>query len=135
MHRRQFLHPKQLAGAALQVLDVAREMRSVEREASTDAVLLRFARQAMATTFEIILPFGTRLAQIIGDAALNEIDRLEAQLTVYRDDSEVSRLNARAAMQPVAVEEQLFQLLARSQQLHEATGGAFDIAVGALTKT
>ena len=135
MHRRQFLHPKQLAGAALQVLDVARELRALEREATSDAVLLRFARQAMATTFEVILPFGMRLAQIIGDAALNEIDRLEAQLTVYRDDSEVSRLNARAAQEPVVVEEQLFQLLARAQQLHQATQGASDIAVGALIKT
>jgi thiamine biosynthesis lipoprotein len=135
MHRRQFLQPKQLAGAALQVLDVARELRALEREVTSDAVLLRVTRQAMATTFEVILPFGTRLAQIIGDAALNEIDRLEAQLTVYRDDSEVSRLNARAAQEPVVVEEQLFQLLARAQQLHQATQGAFDIAVGALIKT
>jgi FAD:protein FMN transferase len=135
MHRRQFLHPKQLAGAALDILDVARELRALEREATSDAVLLRFARQAMATTFEVILPFGTRRAQIIGDAALNEIDRLEAQLTVYRDDSEVSRLNARAAREPVIVEEQLFQLLARAQQLHLTTQGAFDIAVGALIKT
>src|SRR5437867_9134275 len=105
MHRRQFLHPKQLAGAALQVIDVAREIRSLEREATVDAVLLRFARQAMATTFEVILPFGTRQAQIIADAALNEIDRLEAQLTVYRADSDVSRLNARAATEPAVVEE------------------------------
>ena len=32
MHRRDFLHPKQLAGAVAQVLDVARELRSLERE-------------------------------------------------------------------------------------------------------
>ena len=46
-----------------------------------------------------------------GEAALDEVDRLEAQLTVYRDTSEVSRLNARAATGPVPVEEGLFDLL------------------------
>ncbi len=45
------------------------------------------------------------------EAALDEIDRLEAQLTVYRDSSEVSRLNHLAALQSVPVEEKLFSLL------------------------
>src|SRR5262245_43740829 len=108
MHRRDFLHPKQLAGAVAQVLDVVRDLRSLERELADDAVLLRFSRQAMATTFEVIFPFGTRDAQSLSDAALDEIDRLEAQLTVYRDNSEVSRLNAEAAGAPVVVQDNLF---------------------------
>lgn len=134
MHRRDFLHPKQLARTAAAVLDVARELRPVERAVADDAVLLRCARQAMATTFEVILPFGTASAQVVADAALDEIDRLEAQLTVFRNDSEVCRLNAHAAEAPVIVEENLFQLLARAQYLNEQTAGAFDIAVGALIK-
>ena len=134
MHRREFLHPKQLASAAAQVLDVARELRSLECEPADDAVLLRFARQAMSTTFEVILPFGTRSAHVLADTALDEIDRLEAQLTVYRDDSEVSRLNARAAETPVVVDENLFGLLARARHFHSQTEGAFDIAVGALIR-
>jgi thiamine biosynthesis lipoprotein len=134
MHRRDFLHPKQLAGAVTQVLDLVIDLRSLERELADDAVLLRFTRQAMATTFEVIFPFGTRDAQSLADAGLNEIDRLEAQLTVYRDDSEVSRLNAAATKAPVVLEENLFQLVARAQHLHEQTDGAFDIAVGALIK-
>jgi thiamine biosynthesis lipoprotein len=134
MHRRDFLHPKHIAGAALQVVEAARELRGLHRELADDAVLARFARQAMATTFEVILPFGTRSGQAVADAALAEIDRLEQQLTVYRDDSEVSRLNALAAEQPVVVDESLFRLLARARRLHEQTEGAFDIAVGALVK-
>src|SRR5262249_16248755 len=114
MHRREFLHPKQLAGAVAQVLDVVQELRSLERELADDAVLLRFSRQGMATTFEVIFPFGTPDAQSLADAALDEIDRLEAQLTVYREDSEVSRLNTEAARTPVVVSENLFQLLGRA---------------------
>jgi thiamine biosynthesis lipoprotein len=136
MHRRDFLHPKQLAGVAAQALDAALELRALEREQEQagDALLLRFSRQAMATTFEVIFPFGTPSDQAVAEAALDEIDRLEAQLTVYRDDSEVSRLNATAANQPVVVAENLFQLLARAHHLHQQTGGAFDVAVGALVK-
>ena len=36
-----------------------------------DAVLLRFARQAMATTFAVIFPLGTPDAQGAADAALD----------------------------------------------------------------
>src|SRR5207249_7239798 len=57
-----------------------------------------------------------------------------AQLTVYREDSEVSCLNQRAADEPVAVEEQLFGLLQLAAQLHGQTAGAFDITAGALIK-
>ncbi len=85
----------------------------------------------MATTFEIILPFGTPSSQECAEAGLDLIDALEAQLTVYRDDSEVSRLNQNAGRQPVPVERELFQLLAQCQRLAEGTGGAFDITVGA----
>lgn len=94
---------------------------------------LRFARRAMATTFEVILPFATQ-AHEAAAAALDEIDRLESQLTVYRDSSEVSRLNARAHRHPVRVEKNLFELLTLAQHNHRETEGAFDITVGALIK-
>jgi thiamine biosynthesis lipoprotein len=134
MRRREFLSARRLGKAAAQLLDVAGKLRSVEREPAQDAVLLRFARRAMATTFEVIFPLGIPHAQAWADAALDEIDRLESQLTVYRDDSEVSRLNTQAAEAPVAVEESLFQLLARAKHLWQETGGAFDVTLGALIK-
>src|SRR5205085_8733305 len=98
-------------------------------------VHLRFGRRAMATTFEVLLPFGAPDAHLAALAALDEIDRLEDQLTVYRETSEVSRLNTRAARHPVPVEKGLFDLLVLAKRLHEATEGAFDVAVGALIKT
>src|SRR5262249_19567172 len=92
------------------------------------------ARRAMATTFEIIAPFGTPDVQRMAEAVLDRVDALEDQLTVYREDSEVSRLNRLAFHSPVAVEENLSDLLILSQELHRQTEGAFDIAVGALIK-
>src|SRR5439155_4602268 len=70
------------------------------------------ARHAMATRFEIVLhgdnPVALRAA---GEAALEEIDRLEAQLSLYRPSSEIAHLNARAAKGPVRVTPSLFALL------------------------
>src|SRR5262249_14821679 len=99
-----------------------------------ELTLLRLSRRAMATTFEVLLPFGTPDALAKGAAALDLIDDLEDQLTPYRDHSEVCRLNRVAPYAPVAVEAGLFDLLARAADLTAATGGAFDVTTGALIK-
>jgi thiamine biosynthesis lipoprotein len=136
MNRRDFLQPRNLLRPAGQILGAMEEVRALVEEtpAQEDAVLLRFARRAMATTFEVILPFGTCSAQDVAEACLDLVDRLEAQLTVYREDSEVSRLNRNAFQQEVRVESGLYRLLALCQQLAEETDGAFDVSVGALIK-
>ena len=90
--------------------------------------LIRVSRRAMATTFEVALPYGTPDALAAAEDALDLIDALEDQLTVYRDHSEVSRLNAAApAGRPVVVEPNLFDLLTFAAALTNDTAGAFDI--------
>jgi thiamine biosynthesis lipoprotein len=99
-----------------------------------DVAVLRASRRAMATTFEVLLPFGSPLAHPAAEAALDRIDELEDQLTVYRDHSEVSRLNATAGDRPVEVEQNLFDLIEFAAHVTRQTHGAFDIATGALIK-
>jgi thiamine biosynthesis lipoprotein len=99
-----------------------------------DADVLRASRRAMATLFEVLLPFGSPLAQPAAEAALDLIDELEDQLTVFRDHSEVSRLNATAGDRSVEVAPNLFDLIEFSAHITRDTQGAFDIATGALTK-
>jgi thiamine biosynthesis lipoprotein len=90
---------------------------------------------AMGTRFELVLygsdPVHLRAA---GEEALQEIERLEAQLSFYRGDSEISFLNRNAAMRPVKVEARLFCLLQDCVRLSELTEGAFDITVGPLMR-
>jgi thiamine biosynthesis lipoprotein len=131
MNRRRFLHPGHLAAAARQVLDFQSDDT---RRVAEETALLRFSRRAMATTFEILFPFGTSEATSAAEAALDEIDRLEDKLSVYRPESEVSRLNQRATLEPVPVEENLFQLLSDCARLTQETSGAFDVSIGALIK-
>ena len=65
---------------------------------------------------------------------LDEVDRLEQQLTVFRESSEVSYINGHAGSGPVKVEPSLFALLFRCRELYRETEGAFDITAGSLTR-
>ena len=87
----------------------------------------------MGSYFEVRLGARTPGAVELATRALDLIDGLERQLTVYNDESEVSRLNATAHLGPVAVEPGLFGLLERAVALGEATQGAYDVTSGALS--
>jgi FAD:protein FMN transferase len=135
MNRRQFLDPGQLAFHAGQILGASGEGESTGIDSCAEGSLVRFARQAMATTFEICVPFGTPGALRAAQAALDLIDELEAQMSAYQPDSEISEINRLAAERPVSVERRLFSLLEQSARLTEDTRGAFDITAGPLIKT
>jgi thiamine biosynthesis lipoprotein len=93
------------------------------------------ARRAMATRFEIVLHGDDAVAlRAAGEEALDEIERLEAQLSLYRPTSEIAHLNARAAGGPVRVSPDLFHLLQHAQRLHKETGGAFDVTIAPLMR-
>jgi FAD:protein FMN transferase len=93
------------------------------------------ARNAMATRFEVVLPGENAVAlRAAADAALHEIERLHAQLSLYQPSSEVSFINARATRQSVRVEPRLFALLQLAQRIHQETGGAFDITIAPLVR-
>jgi thiamine biosynthesis lipoprotein len=87
----------------------------------------------MGSFFEVRL--GTRVpgAVELASRALDVVEALEDQLTVYRDDSEVSRLNASAHLGPITVEAGLFGLLERAIAISRETGGAYDVTSGALS--
>lgn len=95
--------------------------------------LLRVRRPAMGTHFDIRVPVGTPGGLDLATSALDLIDELESQMTVYRDHSELSRINAMAGFAPVVAEEGLFRLLELARDIHDATGGAYDVTAGALS--
>lgn len=70
-------------------------------------------------------------------AALDIVEQLEDQLSIYRPHSELSRLVERAKGAPIVVEHLtsgLFDLLVKAVELWELTEGAFDITSGPLSK-
>jgi thiamine biosynthesis lipoprotein len=61
-----------------------------------------------------------------------EFDRLDGLLSVWREGSDVLRINAASGQQPVPVDEDTRRVLAAARRLSEATAGTFDITFGAL---
>ncbi|HYG74551.1 MAG TPA: FAD:protein FMN transferase [Planctomycetota bacterium] len=98
--------------------------------------MLKLARLAMRTRFEIAIADEDVEANLraAGEEAFDEIERLEAQLSVYRPDSDLTRINLRAAQEPVRVDPRVFSFLKRARELSEQCGGAFDMTVGPLLK-
>ena len=102
-----------------------------EREVHTLVV----GRDAMACRFEVVFNAGeVPEATAIAVDCLDLVEEIENRISVYRETSEFSRLNARAAegWQPLAAD--TLELLLLARRLHERTAGAFDIASGALTR-
>ena len=61
------------------------------------------------------------------EAVMAEMRRVDALMSHYRPDSELSQVNARAAAGPVAVQPELAALIARALEFSRQTDGAFDI--------
>lgn len=66
------------------------------------------------------------------DAVIAEMHRIDAAMSPYKHDSELSRINREAGQRPVAVSAELFDLIARSIAFSELSRGAFDISYAAV---
>ena len=103
--------------------------------AAKDAYLVEIKRRAMACDFAIYLNAEDEQPHTeAAIATLETLDDLEAQLTVYRETSDLSMINQHAAQRAVRVEPRLFSLLRQAVELHAETDGAFDITAGPLSK-
>lgn len=100
----------------------------------SEAGLLRLCHDAMATTFELyILHPDAQYARQAARASFAEIDRLESELSRFIENSDVSRINARAP-EAVTVSLDTLDCLALAEDIHRATGGAFDITAGSVAR-
>lgn len=135
--RREFLKGQaaiRTAGDAIAAVIDGDDSPPVEAD-SRGAYVLSVGRRAMACQFEVRLNSSReRNDTAEAMAALDLIEQLEDQLTVYRPHSEVMDINRRAAVEPVEIEPRLFALLELAGELHAASGGAFDITSGPLSQ-
>jgi thiamine biosynthesis lipoprotein len=131
--RRRFLHGTHAARELAGVVE-----SSFESATPTDdrgSLIVSVCRRAMACEFEVQLAANRNdnsMEHVF--EALDLVESLETQMTVYRDDSEVVRLNRRAAEQPVAVEPRLFGLFRQAAKIYGETDGALDITSGPLSE-
>lgn len=90
-------------------------------------------QRAMACDFSVILNGGAP-KECIPDLSgvLDLVADLEQQMSVYKSDSEITRLNQVADIEPFPTELHLFRLLQQSATISGDTEGAFDPTSGPL---
>jgi thiamine biosynthesis lipoprotein len=89
-----------------------------------------FVETHMGSSFKIVLystdePAARRASQ----SAFDRIAGLDSVLSDYQPDSELSRLSEKAGGPPVPVSADLFDVLHRSKEYYDRTGGAFDVTI------
>mgnify|MGYP001415645197 CR=1 FL=1 len=94
--------------------------------------LWKLEGEIFGTTFVVkIVPGDTKVDQetltklIEGDLA-----SVDATMSTYKSDSELSRFNASADTKPQSISEDLAEVLDEALRLHKLTRGAFDVTVG-----
>ena len=96
---------------------------------------LEKSTDAMGATFSVVL-YGSdqeSVNQAI-DAAFEEAHRLDELLSNYKPASEWSRINRDAAVSPVVVSSESFQLLSDCIEYSRASEGTFDVTVAPLMR-
>lgn len=99
---------------------------------ATPLARFEYTQPQMGVPFRIVLYATTqRQADTAARAAFARIEELNAILSDYEDDSELSRLSATAGQgRAVALSEDLWRVLAAGQRLAAQTDGAFDLTAG-----
>ncbi len=94
---------------------------------------LTIAGSTMGTSYSVVLPGATSADESSISAAVRErLHRVDALMSTYRADSEVSRFNLHESEQPLAVSPETLAVLIAAQEASAITGGAFDITIGPL---
>jgi thiamine biosynthesis lipoprotein len=104
-------------------------------DGSAAEAMLSTSRLAMACEFAVQhYAADGPLASEAALLALNLVQELENQLSIFREHTEVSAINRTAAAGPVSVEPRLFDLIVLCRRLHDETGRTFDITSGPLSR-
>jgi len=132
-NRRDFLTGR-AAGRALEHAqnDLADAVLSDSGPQERTVSTIRLETRAMACPWSVIMDPGPPSQVMHASDALCCVHDIEARISVYQDDSDLSRVNRLAAVDPQQLDRDDFDLLLRCAELSQATSGAFDPATRSL---
>ena len=97
--------------------------------------LLRIPFRAMASDNELQVDASDEArARRAADAAVADVERIEAKYSRYRDDSLTTRINRAAGGAEVAIDAETAALLAYADRCHAQSSGRFDLTSGVLRR-
>jgi thiamine biosynthesis lipoprotein len=99
---------------------------------------LLLSGETMGSTWSVKVvlaaPPSEELRGTIEKTITEQLALVDGTMSTYRDDSDLSRLNAAPAGVPVSVPEPLLEVLLLSERVSRDTEGAFDVTVGPLVE-
>ena len=104
----------------------------------TQPTLIRQSRLALGTVVEIIVADRNKPDKVINAAiekAFAEIERIEALLSRFKPQSDISRINQDGYVRATKVSPETIALLERSIEFSRLTDGAFDVTIWPLIET
>lgn len=122
-----------LAGILSVALGCGNQPRSPAPSAPAPTVVYR-SHPTMGAQVTILAHTADQAAAVEAfQTAFREFDRLDAMLSVWRETSDVSRVNAAAGQHPVRVSAETMEVMARAREISDWTDGKFDVTFGALS--
>lgn len=89
----------------------------------------------MGSRFDItVVAQDSITANVHIDTAIAEITRIEKLISSWDENSQTSKINRNAGIEPVKVDPELFNLIARAIEISKLTDGAFDISYASMDK-
>ena len=92
--------------------------------------MVTIAGEVMGTTYHIKVVGA--VAADLPKALKERLDEVDALMSTYKKNSDVSRINRSAVNSPIKVANETFYVLTAAQQISVATDGAFDVTIGKL---
>ena len=91
----------------------------------------RFSHEAMATVYEAYVAHDDRqYAAQAARACFDLVDRLERELSRFRPNSDVTRINHLRAGESTRVAASTLECLVIARHMFDLTGGTFDVSIG-----
>ena len=88
----------------------------------------------MGTSFEFIIVEEPEVGYALIEDAIEEVTRIETLLTEFSSSSQTAQINQSAGIKSVRVDEEVYAIIKRGNEISKLTQGAFDITAVAFRK-
>ncbi len=106
-----------------------------EKRGNIEPKLLKKAIMSMGTVFDISAYVSQKSgAEKVFDKVFHEVNRLDNVMSNYKPESDLSKINRKAASESVSCDDELAYIIEQSIEYGDITQGAFDITIGPLMK-